>query len=532
MSWNINNNSAAKFAREQGDGAAAKATELEQRVDTAIAAGTIDLEVKDARGEHVNLRSRLDDHASQLAETTTEIDNIKAVSLQNRLNSRITTPTKKLETFVDGMFNLDATSNINVVDGSVVGTKQLTITGTTSLPSNTNVAIYNVINNVRGFEIELEPMTSSSQIKLGFANNTKNFIFINFSSGELYLVTNGVLDSTPLSTSILTTFNAGDRFKLILHGNTIQLFKNGVLHETFKNETVRKMLDLGKNYPAIVFRDGTSTYKYGINKLKVYQKTYPKFMHLSCDDFIYTLKDLNTKLPASLFEHSVFAFLKRLHDTYGAVFTLNVFYVDGTFNLSNMTNYYAAEFRANADWLRFAFHGYDGVVDYSTLDSATAKTHYDTIMNEIKRFAGVENIDTIPRTSMFKGSLVNCQAWRDTTYGVAGFLAADDDRTNNLYLGTKAIDSLKACNDLYDEVEKLYFLRTDLRLDNEITPYLTLDSRKTNPIYRGQQNAQIIFWHDTGNYTQSLYDRIEDCCKWARDNGYVFLYPMDVNPKF
>lgn len=72
MGWNPNHNSAAKFAREKGDYAVQKASELTQRVDEAIAAGTQDLEVKDARGGHVNLKSRLDETTALLAQKASQ----------------------------------------------------------------------------------------------------------------------------------------------------------------------------------------------------------------------------------------------------------------------------------------------------------------------------------------------------------------------------------------------------------------------------------------------------------------------------
>lgn len=49
-----------------------KTAEIEERVNQAIAAGTQDLEVKDARAGHVNLKARLDSTDTQLAQTVQE----------------------------------------------------------------------------------------------------------------------------------------------------------------------------------------------------------------------------------------------------------------------------------------------------------------------------------------------------------------------------------------------------------------------------------------------------------------------------
>lgn len=539
----------AESAVQTAASAEIKADSVQAQFNQVVIEGDSSVEAAQARVKadgtsFTTLQERLNSSDAQLAQTQTELTQKAtknelinhARNLQS-LNKSFH-PLKAVEKFDDALFNFDAVPGIGVTNGSVAGTKQLTTVGTTTRPNNTNVAVYNTISNVRGYEIEFEPGTVGSNVKIGFANDVNNFIFINLSTGELYLVINGVLDNSPLRTVGEVTISDGDRLKLIMHGNTIQLFKNGVLQLTYvPNPAVyyKFLANLNKNYPAVVFRDGTSTYRYGVNKLKVHQKSYPKFMHLSYDDEIIVLQQLTEQAPSSIFDIPTFAFLKEMHDKYGAVFTLNLFYQyteSSTFNLSNVTNAYANEFRNNSDWLKFAFHGYHSTVDYNTLDAATAKSHYDAVIAQIVRFASPQNIDTIPRTSNFRGNLANARAWRDTTYGVTGFLSADDDRTINLYLGTKEIATLKECDDMYDEIEKLYFMRTDLRLDTATTPYDTLTTRKTDVAYRGQQDAQIIFWHATANWTDTTKSRIEECCKWALDNGYVFLYPMDVNPKF
>lgn len=60
---------AADTANEAATNADTKVVEIEERVNQAIAAGTNDLEVKDARGTHTNLRQRLDATDVQLAQS-------------------------------------------------------------------------------------------------------------------------------------------------------------------------------------------------------------------------------------------------------------------------------------------------------------------------------------------------------------------------------------------------------------------------------------------------------------------------------
>ncbi|MFK9120743.1 hypothetical protein ACJEBK_28495 [Peribacillus frigoritolerans] len=473
---------------------------------------------------------------SQLADKANQIDVDKQVKNIITTQSLQVTPLKQIEKFNDDLFNFDFTQGIKVINGSEAGTKQLTIDTTTTQPNHTNVAVYNAISNVRGYEIEIDPTTDITKLRLGFANSINDFTFINFSTGEYYLINAGTITTTINNPLTPIVFSTGDRVKLIFHKMIVQVYKNGVVVGIIKPQSsysTRKLEEQGKNYPAISFRSGAVADTYGISKLKVFQKTYPKFMHLSYDDEIEILQRLTTTLPTSIFDMDSFSFMKSMHDKYGAVFTINLFYkYNDSFTLANVTANYISEFRANSHWLKFGFHGYDGIVDYSTLDSVTAKNHYDNIMTEIARFASPQCIDTMPRASMFGGSLANVIAWRDTAnYNLTGLLSADDSR-NSYYHTNLQRDALIACDDHYDEIEKLFFMRSDLRLDSATNVYQTLESRKNDVNYRGQQDAKILFWHAAWTWSAQVKLNIEESCKWARDNGYVFLYPMDVNPKF
>ena len=93
-----------------------------------------------------------------------------------------------------------------------------------------------------------------------------------------------------------------------------------------------------------------------------------KHYRLSSDDNIRFLMELNAGDYRSIFDHPYLAVYKKAHDRYGAQVHLNLFYAfDETargcfskphpyFDLSMMTDRYKEEFRANADWLKLAFH--------------------------------------------------------------------------------------------------------------------------------------------------------------------------------
>ena len=74
------------------------------------------------------------------------------------------------------------------------------------------------------------------------------------------------------------------------------------------------------------------------------------------DDNIRFLKEITQDQPKSLFDHPYTAMLRRLHEAYGIKIQLNLFYAMAGFSLAEMTDRYADEFCACADWLKLSFH--------------------------------------------------------------------------------------------------------------------------------------------------------------------------------
>ncbi len=118
------------------------------------------------------------------------------------------------------------------------------------------------------------------------------------------------------------------------------------------------------------------------------------------DDVIWCMRDLAYKKPASLFDNEYFKMLKKCHDEWGATVQLNLFYRTDffyggkEFTLAEMPDNYKDEFRANSDWLRFAFHAKQEFPDYPYVNARyeDVKDDYEQLINEVKRFAGEEVI--------------------------------------------------------------------------------------------------------------------------------------------
>lgn len=92
------------------------------------------------------------------------------------------------------------------------------------------------------------------------------------------------------------------------------------------------------------------------------------------DDCYLFIKDLTNGSYTSIFQHPVLAFYKRLWDEFKIPTLMAMFYAEGynvdtktdTWNISQGTAAFKAEFEANASWLKVQFHSWAAPVRYRT----------------------------------------------------------------------------------------------------------------------------------------------------------------------
>lgn len=114
------------------------------------------------------------------------------------------------------------------------------------------------------------------------------------------------------------------------------------------------------------------------------------------DDVIWVFRELTNQRPASIFDQFFLKSLKETHDKTGLKVQLNVFYRTDyayghdEFTLSDMTDAYKAEFEANADWLKIAFHAKQEFPDYPSInaDYQDIRDLFLLMEKEVIRFAG------------------------------------------------------------------------------------------------------------------------------------------------
>ena len=257
----------------------------------------------------------------------------------------------------------------------------------------------------------------------------------------------------------------------------------------------------------------------------------PKFAHLSFDDVQYCMMDLQTNADTytSIFDNPFFAMLKDLHDTYGAVVSLYLFLTNSMDGISGYPDKFAVDFTDNADWLKFGLH--QGGSNYASTTAQTALTDYNTFTSNIVRIAGtVDAIDRCPRLGNFAGNSDSMLAMRDADAGIVGLLSAYDTR-NSYYLSSADSAFVYKHGRLYDTVNRLTFFRSLMAMEAQ-APTNTLPPLRTLAGVNGSDYA-ILMMHEYGVYgsdyviSTPMKDRLVYACNFAKQNGYVWDFPMN-----
>ena len=124
----------------------------------------------------------------------------------------------------------------------------------------------------------------------------------------------------------------------------------------------------------------------------IWDKNSFKRYNFFIDDNIFFLTEIYKKCYASIFESFYLAKLKEFNTRYGTKFVLNIFFRNDhePFELSQFPDKYKAEWEANADWLKLAFHAFSEFParPYSEHFPEKLPEHYELVKEQVIRFAG------------------------------------------------------------------------------------------------------------------------------------------------
>ena len=270
------------------------------------------------------------------------------------------------------------------------------------------------------------------------------------------------------------------------------------------------------------------------------------FMHISFDDVEKCFTNIKNNSYDSLYDEPFFNWLKSMHDTYGAKFSLYAY----NNSLTSVPNTYADEFLVAKDWLKIGLHADSSSTNYGSSTYEQGKTAWNTFVNNVVRITGSYlSVDRMPRLHTFAGSEEALKGMRDANYGAIGFLSADDAR-NSYYFDQDTTDYLYYNDHITDHKNGLTFVATDLRADwfegtsagneyrepTQTSVYDELVERYTNVEYANSVSSYIFFGHEWLIYDGTTLDSgkqyFEDACKFAQDYdiGFDFSQNKAFNP--
>ncbi len=276
------------------------------------------------------------------------------------------------------------------------------------------------------------------------------------------------------------------------------------------------------------------------------------YMHISFDEVEYSLMNLATSEYDSIYEEPFFAWMRELHETYGAKFSLYTYTSVLTEHGSTLEKY-QKEFADAKDWLKFGLHAEEKNMDFSAYTAEQGAAAWDRFVKEVVQITGTQDsVDRMPRLYTFAGSAEALTGMKDATNGALGFLSADDDRSS--YYLDAATNQYLYTNDYYiDQTNDLVFVATDLRLDwfesdftsqnayrkpTKESAYEELKLRYQDEAYEDSRYSYIVFGHEWQFYNEDGFIEekdageiwkswIEEVCCFANDNSVYFHYPQE-----
>lgn len=267
-------------------------------------------------------------------------------------------------------------------------------------------------------------------------------------------------------------------------------------------------------------------------RLRDAEKSY----RFTVDDCIRCFEDLtrNQDRYQSIFENPFLAIFHRAHEQYGSRVHLNLFYesVDGTFNLSMMTDRFREEFERNADWLSLTFHARREFPNAPYRNASYEEIYRDgrDCIREIIRFAGKKVLrDT---TTLHFGACTadGVRALRGLGYrALCGYLDFDEQGNTlvSYHLTPEQVAYAKTREGWYDADEDVVLTRLDFVLNA-----LELTADRVEPLldelctraHEGRLIQMVIheqyFYEDYFNYEPDYAERILAMARWMHAHGY------------
>lgn len=253
---------------------------------------------------------------------------------------------------------------------------------------------------------------------------------------------------------------------------------------------------------------------------------------LSIDDAIWFLKDIhiNAAVYSSIFANPFMKLLRSLHEAYGTKVHINLFYETDDFNLSQMTDKFKTEWKANADWIRLSVHAKAEFPDDPYIHAGYGEMYRDchAIRTQIIRFAGKEVMDNTTTLHWGQVPVEVCRALRDEGYKIQ---VCDFNVDNNLppcsyYLDVPQRRHINKRFLWRDNKEKIIFVKSSIIIDTiklqNINSFLDkYGENNITPPYVDLLVHEQYFYPFYKNYQKDYGEKLTAAIEWARQHGYT-----------
>ena len=258
----------------------------------------------------------------------------------------------------------------------------------------------------------------------------------------------------------------------------------------------------------------------------------------SIDDNSFFLRDIAARRPPSLFACPYLDALRRVHDTYGTKFCLNLFFEtpEADFQLPEFPDTYRGEWADNADWLKLSFHAYAEFPNrpYQYASDAKLAADFDLVAEEILRFAGAATWSppTVIHWAMLQPGHFSVLADRGVKVLSGFFVRRDEGLFDINYQLDDARSAYLSQHDALKDFDSGIVLSSvDIVVNN--TPLDQIEPT-LEPLTQDPRRAEImdVFTHEQYSwpfyerYVPDHTERIEAAARFCTEHGYepVFFH--------
>jgi len=250
-----------------------------------------------------------------------------------------------------------------------------------------------------------------------------------------------------------------------------------------------------------------------------------KAFTFTVDDNIRVFRELTEAPRESLFDHPYLALYKRLHEEYALKIQLNLFYEDGHFTLSDMTDRYKGEFHENADWLKLSFHSRkENVKPYQNADYREVFDDCDAVQREILRFAGEGSLAKTTTVHYCLATNEGLIALKDHgVIGLFGLFGSEEAPRSSYQCKAEEAKTVREGTILYKN--GIAYAALDL-IVNQIPLEKIAEALAS---YLSRERIEIMiheqyFYPDYKNYQADFQEKLDSIFQILKENGYTSLF--------